>query len=428
MRRLAVVMFLGISVFAADPRVAALVKAIVTSVKAGMPGKVAAQLNEGAVRALASEPEMAYRACLAAARYARKTAKKDADGWRQLIGVLVRVGRRAESEDGENKDAIVALAEALVAKGRIADELGDTADPTTWSEAADLFERAFKIEPAGGKWLERAVTILREGAGTGQAALNERADTLDIKAKEAKATTPAGKAAVELADIQRLLLSDKKAAKERLEAHLSWLKLKVDPLKPDKVMATAYNDAVTLALREKSKLRVKAIYMARTYRTRHDWLEFELPLGSRWEFERTGGEFGSIVQVGEEAERVLVILLFYYDHDTEYTDGPRGFGGDNVKGLAALGQKFSEEDLVQVKFRKKLRKGKLNRWITKAQYFELGGTDADGDFLRTRSYYWKPKHVKGKTFWLYMIIFGDDAKFSPEAEFVIKSIRAPKRK
>ena len=427
MRKLAGVLVLVIAVHAADPQVAQLMKAIVASVKAGRPGNVTKVLRDGAIRALSEEPKLARKAAEACAKYARKTAKKDTEGWRDLSNKMVRVGRSAVSNDGEDKDALIALAEALVCKGRIADETGGAADKTTWSEAADLYERADKIKSDGGEWLERAVAALREGAATGLIDLEQRAEELDTKAKEAQAATPGGKAKGELDAIRRLIRVDKKAAKARLEAHLAALQLKLDPLNPDLVLATAFNDAVTLAKQEK-KLYVKAKYLARKLRSRYDWLEFELPIGKRWTFERTSSDFGTILQVGDDAEKVLVILFTYYRHTTEYTIGPRGFGGDNVKGLALLDEKNAEDALVQVKYRRKLRKGRFNRHITKSSYFEIGGIDSDGDFRRTRAYYWKPKHVELRTLCLYMVIFGDLAKFDPEAEFVIDSIRAPKKK
>jgi hypothetical protein len=79
--------------------------------------------------------------------------------------------------------------------------------------------------------------------------------------------------------------------------------------------------------------------------------------------------------------------------------------------------------VLNVKHRKKLRRGRLSRAIRSAQMFEIGGLDEDGKYLCFRWYYFKAKETRLTSVQVGILDIGEYKKLDPEAAFVLSTIR-----
>ena len=326
---------------------------------------------------------------------------------------------------------LFAYADALTFKLRLARALLEETSTEDWLKIVETLEDVHDLEADGGKPLERAVKILREG----QKAKGVDADKLKARekelCKEAAKTYP--ETAIfqssgfddEINEIEGLLVTDRKEAKKRLRAFLDRLreKLKAKPKSFD--LNTAYNDAVTMTKKNKG-LGVKADYTSFTY-TMGRVLRFEKPRGRRWKVDtERSTDLGAIVQTGRDGKFMRRISLDYYERNVWYLYGDTKYDGSNVKMMAMIGAVDVKTVVLTVKREKKLTKGRLNRHIKQSYIFEIGGLDKLGKFTRFRCYYFKGRETKHLTFEVMVVEFDDFKKLDPEAAFVIASLREVK--
>jgi hypothetical protein len=217
--------------------------------------------------------------------------------------------------------------------------------------------------------------------------------------------------------IEEQLVSDRRAAQKSLSEYILELRATMGTKTPETIVATAYNDAVTLA-RSTKGLGVKADYVTRTLTVAASNLRVEIPVSERWDYEE-----GRIRQYDREGELLRSFFFDVYSWNTNYYIGQTQFGGDNLKGLAQLDELNAEEVVVKISKRKKPARRQLNRKFPSAIYFEVSGLDEDGDFLRYTSFYVKTE--KRCSVQVAMLEFRDFKDLDPEAELVVDTFREP---
>jgi len=427
MRKLAVLTLCAGVVFAGDPPDRG--EAFAEMVEANALAQLEDILTDENVGHMADEPETALAICRALADGAGKRSSDAKGRWRRIAKQILKLGKTAAERAPDNADALAAHGEALFMNARVYAAIGEKEHAADWAQAADLLLAAEKIEPGNGLLRERAVRVLYEGAGTpgAPAELQERAHKV---MEEGLALFPANESLLdrfhrcELTRIDQLIAGDRKAGKEELEAYLARCQLKMGGAGSKTQMITAYNDAVTLAHRHK-RLGVKAEYDMDTTLLGSRFLELSFPKGDRWKWR--GGDLGTLRQYDLEGRLIRSISFRTYSWDTCYVIDNKEFGGDNLKGLARLGEYDVESVIINVMKKRPLRRSRLNRAIPQAQMLTIGGRDEDGDYLCWHLYYFKAKKTRMLTFRVSVLEFGELDDDDPELEAVIDSIREPGR-
>jgi hypothetical protein len=403
---------------------------LVTSLlRSGSVQQIRPMLDGGFIEYLKGEPEAARRVCEAAAVGVLKTGRGNSDIWVDVAESFVELGEALAQAQEENADAVTAYAEALLCRARLkCATTGYDQECADWSKAADLYVKLDRLRPEEGKALARAVKILREGAavaGAPCAKLNDRAAEICIKGAKSYPKNQYFRSVAHRAifdSIERALPKDRKGAREQLERYLHELEAEIILAGKDSFALTAYNDAVSLA-RSQKRLGLKPKYRMRTVALSGRVLEVSFPLGTRWKWKP--GRLGTLYQNDEEGKRIRSIRFTSYSWRKNYYIDMKQFGGDNIKGLARLGEYDVEQVLVKVTKRKALRRRRLNRYISTSQALTIGGIDEDGDFLCWHLYYFKGKKTKQSTFKISILERGDFKSLDPATEAVIASIREP---
>ncbi|MHC4959701.1 MAG: hypothetical protein ACYTGN_15155 [Planctomycetota bacterium] len=385
--------------------------------KGGAVPKANELLHDQFVTWLAENPEPARAVCEAAANAVRKTSKRYPSDWEDIVAKLVRATDQMGDADTEE---LAARAEALLCRARFNDDPNRSPGPEDWLTAAALYEKADAVDDEDGLNLERAAHILREGAGSGVAQSDEMRAKATALCEQGAKRFPKREFFREivhrdkLAAVRRLVKDDKKQAKKLLEDYLK--SLQPQAFDPKAFSPTFFNDVVTLCKLE-SKLGVKAKYRTRELKFKN-LVRFDTPEGKRWKWKG-----GTLYQYGSDGLLLRTFNFDQYDWDTVYVVDAKEFGGDNIKGLARMGEADVQGVVLKVKKRKNLRRKKLNRHIPHSQAFTIAGIDEDGDYLCFHNYYFKCKKTSMRTVEVSILELGDFKKLDPEAKFVLDSIR-----
>jgi len=391
-----------------------------TAVKRGSIDTANKMMVEGFMRWLSEDSEEARAALTAAADHVRKSSEDAA--WGELVPKLLTVATWAMENGGEgDHDAIAAHAEALLCRARFNDDPTRNGGAGDWNKAVDLYLKVDSIEAENGKALARAVQILQEAAGAtaGTPEMTKRAAKLIERGSK---NYPSNGYFRELGHkqklrkIEALLEEDRKAGKKAMETYLWDLEKPISD--PGGYSVTFYNDAVTVA--KLHKLGLKAKYLTEQKGFGSNLLVFKVPKGKRWKWSGS-----RLYQYGPDGRKIRHFSFYTYKWTTLYYVGRKEFGGDNIKGLARLGEHNVLEVIQKVQTRKKRRRKRLNRYCPHSQALTVGGIDEDGDYLCYHLYYFKAKKTKLLTFKLTIFEEGKYKKLDPEAKFVLDSIREP---
>jgi hypothetical protein len=324
-------------------------------------------------------------------------------------------------EDPGTEDARIALAETLLLRARVASAEGK-GDAALYGEPAEIYLGLHGQAPGGGEHLERAVRILLEG----RTAPGEKAAELDRRAGELLAQGSAtfksnayfreASHRARLDEIRRLAGANPAAANKMLAAY--YAEQQSAPLQPGDSPAAAdgrHNDLVTLAKAEK-KLSLKAKYRSQAVRL-GPHIVADVPVSPRWV-----DKGGTLYQYDQDGALVRTVGVSSYKWDTNYILDGTSFGGDNIKGLARIGEKDVLSVILKVMHRVPARRGRLSRSIPSAQMFEIGGIEEGGGYLCYRWYYFKAKKAGMLSLKVSVLDVGE-YDLDPEAEFVLASIR-----
>ncbi|HEX5135934.1 MAG TPA: hypothetical protein VFY93_03100 [Planctomycetota bacterium] len=385
----------------------------------GLPD-VAKRVDEGVVEQLAMHPAVARDVCAAAAKYVYRAGGARTD-WELLVQHIVLLGKKTMERLPEDADAVLACAEAELCRLRLACALERATTSEDWIATAELFVKAHGIRADDGKPLERAAGLLQEGTdaiGVDRNALRDRADKV---CEEAVRQYPESKLfrgmlfRRRLDKIEEQLVSDRRGAQKALADYVDELRAKMDDKGTDMVVATAYTDAVTFA-RSTRGISLKADYITRTLSVARSNLRVDIPVSERWEYED-----GVIRQYDRDGDHLRSFTFDVYSWDTNYYIGQTMFGGDNLKGLAALDELNAEQLVVKIEKRRKPTRRRLNGKFASTVYFEVSGFDADGDFLRYANYYMKTE--KRCSVQVSLLEYQELEDVDPETKSVIDSFR-----
>ena len=177
---------------------------------------------------------------------------------------------------------------------------------------------------------------------------------------------------------------------------------------------TCYNDTVTFA-REHKKIGVRAKYLSEEARI--GLVKLDIPRSFRWK--KSGRKLN---QYDDEGELIRSFHFTEYKWTSNYYLGDKTYGGDNIKGLARIGEADVLTVVLDVKDRKKLRRARLNRAFPSAQMFMIAGFDNKGDYVCFRSYYFKAKKTRLRSVCVDIVEWEPHDGLDPEAEFVIDSM------
>jgi hypothetical protein len=401
------------------------VEAARTALEHGHADFIAEALAAGYGETLAEDPTLACELAAAAARHARKYAAGRADIWRRLADGAVGVGVLVTEKHEGNADALACRGEALFCRARVAQALGEKPRAEDWRDAVEFLVKAHAADASDGKHLASAIRVAVEGARLPGAdpALAGREEELCALAEKQGTRGPELRALLHaraMARIGELLKTDRKEAKRLIQGRFETLEPLLKGKDPPMAEATAYNDLVTLVRGEKG-LGLKTKYVTQTVASGRNLLEFDLPISTRWAW-RTG-DLGALSQYDTEGALLRTIDFDTYRWDVAYSLDGVEFGGDNLQGLARLGEQDAESVFVQVKDRKAVQRRRFNGRIPQCQTFEMSGRDEEGSFRRFRCYYFKGKEARLTTFRITILETDAGAANDPEFEAVLDSIR-----
>jgi hypothetical protein len=342
-RRVAAALLLALAArtaAAADPDAAAkLVQAAIDAIKAGDVAAAVTGLGDGAAPdPLAARPELVHVLCDRAFRY--DTTKADPEQRRVLAARLFALATAAQKHAPADSRTSWALAEALVVRERAGPRTG----PAAWTDAAELLEKVHAQKPADALPLAYGVGFLLEGACNEPDAtvpLTKRADALAKKALDAQKPSPT--LAVTIATSQfwagrTLVASNRKAARGQVCASLASLEPFTAGEPRIVEAATLWNDVLAWAKKNGFVLEERFAMTPRT--TLGGALAVDVPLSSRWSFERVDAAEGRqaydyVTEMSPEGTRLRQVLFRRYVGDQDYTfEDPVPVGGDNVRAIA----------------------------------------------------------------------------------------------
>ncbi len=415
--------------FAAAQDEKKIAEALCASIESGHVGNVLEGLEKGMATMLSADLEGSHSICAMAARQARRYAAGDADAWKRLAEALVALGVLLTDRAANDATALSGKGEALLCRARVADAVKDPLRAEDWRDALECFVKAHEAEPGGGERIVRALRVAEEGGSLPGAdpALASRGTELFAIADKSGTKGPELRAYLsdrEQRHIATTLATDRTTGKKLLEERLAALAVSLGSANPPMLEATAYNNLVTLAKAEK-KLGINAKYVARTVKLGSNALEIDVPVSSKWKW--TSGDLGTLYQYDNDGGLLRTIDFDTYRWDIAYTLDGMEIGGDNLKGLARLGEYNVLTVIVIPKSKKPVTRRRLNGHIPQCQAFEIGGLDEDGTYLKFTKYYFKAKETKLTTFKVTVLDIAEVPKFDPEAEFVLDSIREPTR-
>ena len=229
----ATALLLVLAPFAYSQSPDAYIDGIEKSIKQGLIPVVVPRLR---VDVIAGNADYAFRICRAAAD-ARGMVPNHRDKYPAAIKTIAEIGTKAKDAHFGEAKGVHAYADSLLFGLRITRSLRQETAAADWLKVVELLCEAHALEADGGKPLERAVTILREG----QKANGVDADKLKARekelCKEGAKTYP--ETAIfqpssddELKGIEGLIETDRKEGKKRLQAFLDKMKEKLKA-KPD---------------------------------------------------------------------------------------------------------------------------------------------------------------------------------------------------
>lgn len=405
-------------------------EALCTAIESGHVGHVLEGLDKGYSSVLSENTEGSHDICAMAARQARRYAAGDADAWKRLADALVALGTLLTDRKENDATALAGRGEALLCRARVADALKDPLRAEDWRDAVEYFVKAHEADPGDGDRIARALRVAEEGGSIAGAdpALAMRGTELFGIAEKTGTKGPELRGYLydrEQRHVVKMLASDRTAGKKLLEERLAALAASAGGrANPPMIEATAYNNLVTLAKAEK-KLGVNAKYLTQTVKLGSNVLEIEVPISSKWKW--TSGDLGTLYQYDSDGGLLRTVSFDTYRWDTAYTLDGMEIGGDNLKGLARLGEYDVLTVVVVPKSKKPVTRRRLNGHIPQCQVFEVGGLDEDGTYLKFTCFYFKAKEAKLTTFKVSVLDIAEVPKFDPEAEFVLDSIREPTR-
>ncbi len=416
MRMLFAVLLLASLSIAQDPQ-EKMLKALAAAMKAGRIAAVLDSMPEYVWDEMGDHPETLYEIADLCAQAATAAAGGDATTWN-------RVTERLESSCGDIADEFDDSAMAHAARGatklcrcRVNAATGVTFDATLWKAAANEFLAAHKKQAGKGEYLEDAArTLAAAGRIGGDPSLE--AQGLELCATGAK-SFPRNEYFVarrHFAMLNSILAMSKKKrgeAKRMLKKYLA--DIEAGKYGTGDLRSTAHTRAVTFAILHK-ELGVKAKYV--TEKVGLGLLTVNIPLGKQWK-----AKGARIRQYDEDGKLIRTFSTSKYRWDTNYYLGVKKFGGDNIKGLARIGEMDVLTVVTKVTRRRKVRRTKLSKKIRSTVGFEIGGLDEDGDYICYRWFYFQSEKSKLTSIKLSVVDFQEQKKLDPEAAFVVASIR-----
>ncbi|MGQ0613455.1 MAG: hypothetical protein ACT4PV_06955 [Planctomycetaceae bacterium] len=405
-----------------DERVSSRVDLIVQAIERGTWRQLPQMLPDQALTDIAKEPDLAQKLVGAISAQTRRMGS-DPEAARTVVELILRLAQMTHRLHPERPVAADCVTQARLFQARVARLLGDAVDHKAFEEAVAALERDYAAEPRDGEDAAAAVMLLLEAArscpGEG-AAFRERAlklvDAARVKhALSIPVTVASSSCRVDMA--RHLADRDPKTAKAHLDAALEELALEVSAKSPDLDVATAHAEAVRAA-RMLPKLRVKADYRMVPHACAQSFLRFQVPLSRCWTVDvRARDDLGAIYCRDADGTVRRIVGLDCYRWDRAYGT----VGGDNIKGLARDQQAGSVRALNAVKSTKDLAKGRLNRKISSAYFYEVVGTNDGGKPTRMRHYFFKSKK-RQVTFSVAIYEVGEPDDIEPAMEEIIESL------
>jgi hypothetical protein len=325
------------------------------------------------------------------------------------------------------------VAEARVAAGRLFLRSGEKDHPPDrWIAAADALEKAYGAEARNGMALATAAEALMEAAGRTGAdvpALQARAAALVAKALEKHPDSVGVLKSATLMDVERtrrlLEAKDKAGADALLAAAIARLAPHLKGAATDIEVATAHNEAVSFAKAHKDLKKAKGEFLTAPAKLA-GVLDSQVPMGRFWS---RAGDGESVYQFTPEFKALRSFTIDSYAWSTEWQlgDGSK-VGGDNLSGLAGNEYAISVREMKKVQSKRPPSKARLNRWVDDGYYYEVGGTDADGDYSLARTWFFKCKGGQMTSIRFTVYEFSEGLKMDAAAQLFLDSVKeAPKK-
>jgi hypothetical protein len=367
--------------------------------------------DDEALEVLAKSPKHALIVCTAALENIERFAARHPDGWRRVTEFVVKLGARCLELAPKDRDAVRTAAQAALCRVRFARTLKESAPVEGWAREADLLvwlhERLTEKEPdnpAGREPLEAALGLLLDSAPSADPGARKRLDTI---CERGRRLYPGAQVFL-LASMRRRLeqLTAKPDRAEFSGLLEEWRKRAASKGAHPRIL-DLYHDAVSY-VRGNRKLRLKPDYITLKRTTRSDYMSFEAPAGTRWSWTESNDwtEVGRLRRIGEQGRVVALISFHAYSMDT-----PRMLADMRIDEL--------RDELRDLKPTGKPRKKGLNKRISKAFRYEVGGLDEKGDFVRCRGWLFRGKNV----ICLVEVREIGAGRADPECDSVLASVR-----
>lgn len=406
-------------------------------VRSGQVGRALTSLDAVAQAETAREPAQVLALAGALAAGAQGAAKASPGSAKVLADALLETARLAVEKAPESATSHRALAEARLARARLELYKDETPPAGRWVEAAETVLRAAAIDPERGAAARRAIEILLEAAevpGADAAAVLAEAEAVAADTAQRFPDEPAsrvGLAVVKRARAQALPKKARAEAAALVKRALEDLQPLLQESSPDPEAATEHAALVTLVRRR--DLPVKVAYVAAEHVSDESLVRLQVPLSLRWRVadDLRGRELLVLRQLGAEGQldRLITLRDFRWGVPYHFVGAPsRGWSrggevnGDDATGLAAGDYEDALRAFAKVASTTKPRPGGLSRRFDRGYVYAVEGQDAEGGFLRVRSWL-----VRSEAFQLHYLVTVRDLRADvpaedPELTFVLESL------
>ena len=373
--------------------------------------------DERVGQALVAQPKILAGLCEVLHDEADDLGAKHADDAVDVADLLLDLAGKAQEQHPSVAESHWSRAWSLLGRDGILVASGKTADIGAWTSAVDAVEKAYEIDPDDGKPIGYAVGLLlsaSELAGADPAALIGRAEALVARGLAAHPEAEGLRGASVRMKFQRaksLFPAQKSDVVSLLQEALAELAPLLEAESEPYLLGAVHTDIVTFV--KMNNLRVDAEYRMRA----GSWsnLRFELPRSNLW---RMGADGDRLHQISATKGPLRTVQFIAYAWDRAY--GNDRVGGDNMKGLAKQDSLWGQTDFKDVKPAKP-KKARMNGKLKGGYYYELTGTDKDGDPLRVRSWYFKSEEGHQTTYNVHVFEW-NPAELDPAFEAFLASI------
>ena len=350
------------------------------------------------------------------------------DHGERIAIALDRIASETLTKHREEPTALRARAYSGVCWARLLAESGRPGAAERWADVATDFTALADRAPDCSEFiLEAADAVGRsvDAAGVDPRPGFARGDALLARIPKEEAAGP--RVAARLATIRiewaRISVRRKVVGAEDLLAKAMEILRPAEAASPeDRSLGRAHNEAAA-AVRSLDLGRPKIQFVSETVRV-GSGLVMELPRSTLWSGEERG-LLSKQVSPGRSHRRTFHLREWPWETNNNFGGG-QDVKGSSIKGIADARFLEACKSLKEVRVKVPPKRATLKQ-CNPGWAFEVQGLDAAGKFVRNRTWFFKSTQGQDLTFEMTLLGYREGDADDPELQFVLDSIREPKK-